>query len=71
MTKVPLINMTERDDESVTDNMTKVSPISMTEDISKVSRICMTLRYDEGVTDKYDRKEMTKVSQISITERDD
>ena len=68
---MPLINMTERDDESVTDKMTKVSPISMTEDISKVSRICMTLRYDEGVTDKYDRKEMTKVSQISITERDD
>ena len=31
----------------------------------------MTLRDDEGVTDKYERKEMTKVLQISITERDD
>ena len=43
MTKVPLINMTERHDESVTDKMTKVSPISMT-------------RYLEGSTDKYDTK---------------
>ena len=43
MTKVSLINMTERHDESVTDKMTKVTPISMT-------------RYLEGVTDRYDIK---------------
>ena len=38
---MPLINMTERSDESVTDKMTKMSPIRMT-------------RYLEGVTDRYD-----------------
>ncbi len=44
MTKVPLINMTQRDDESVTDKMTKVSPISMTEDISKAHLLSATVR---------------------------